>query len=144
MRLCICLTPILKSPYMMDLLTNVLIMSALWLSNFLQKSEWEFLVLPCEIVALMGWFWLSSQNPTLIPLVQNLGDYLLSTSFQCCFKYHTLLLNPLKCDGINHVECTSTIRIYALHHPTWHCTISCASLPHAKAPSHKHQLRSAF
>jgi hypothetical protein len=32
-----------------------------------------------EFAPLMGWFWLSSQNPTLTPLVQNLGDF----RFEC-------------------------------------------------------------
>jgi hypothetical protein len=69
---CVCVylifpIPILKSLYtIFD--TNVLITVTFMAESFLLKSECEFLALPCGIVLIVV-----PKNPTLMPLVLNLG-----------------------------------------------------------------------
>jgi hypothetical protein len=60
--------PMLKSLYTIESLTNVLITATFMAESFLRKSECEFLALPCGIVLIV-----IPKNPTLMPLVLNLG-----------------------------------------------------------------------
>jgi hypothetical protein len=80
------------------------IKSPLWLSPFLRKFEWEILVLPRGIAPSMGLCWVPSLNPTLTPLMRNLGYLSLWMSpSDVVLQYRTFLLNSLKSDGMNHV-----------------------------------------
>jgi hypothetical protein len=63
---------------------------------------------------------LSSHNPTLSPLIQNLGDLSLWASLsEVVFRYGAFLLNPLKFDGI-----ASSYFYIAPYHMHDNCTMA--------------------
>jgi hypothetical protein len=124
MHLCIFSMHILKSPYTSELLINASIKSPLWMSHFLQKSKCEILVLSHRIAPSMELWWFSSLNPTLTPLVWNLGYVFLGVSpSEGYFQSSHILSQPTKSWWhASHIGRTSTIKpmccIIAVHYTT--------------------------
>jgi hypothetical protein len=129
----------------MELLTDVLIKSPLWPSPFFQKFEWEIFMLPCGNCSVNGMVLGAIPQPFFISShLKHWWLPLWACHSSVVSSVSTFFFNPLKCGSINHVGCTITIRTYVLHHSMWQCTLSCASLHYAKAPSHKQHFKRAF
>jgi hypothetical protein len=127
MCLCIFLMHILKPPYTMELLSNVLINSSYGRVLFFKRPNENF---------FWATLWGCSFDETLPYFLsfETLVITALSVSFQCGFKCLTFLLNSLKLR--QHESWVSRLvqkKIYALHHLILHCTICIMSVP-----SHKH------